>query len=86
MSDNPYSEDNLPNAKVKKVKADVQVKLITIGNSAVGKTALILRYFDEVFSHNSAPTMGVVTKFTNKKILDKNVRLQMFDTAGQEKF
>ena len=46
----------------------------------------MLRYFDEVFSSNTMSTHGVVTKFKNTKILDKNVRIQLYDTAGQEKF
>ena len=62
------------------------MKLITIGNSSVGKTALIMRYFDGVFSHSAIPTMSVVTKYHTLNILDKNVRLQVYDTAGQEKF
>jgi len=72
--------------RTKKAKADFQVKLITIGNSFVGKTNLILRYFDDVFSTDTASTIGVVTKFKNIDIQGKNCRVQMYDTAGQEKF
>ena len=49
--------------------------MIMIGNSNVGKTALMMRYFDDVFADNPMATNGVATKFMNTTVLDKPVRL-----------
>ncbi|EAY14610.1 small GTP-binding protein, putative [Trichomonas vaginalis G3] len=62
------------------------LKILVIGESAVGKSALLLRYIDNVFTQTFMTTIGV--DFKNKVIdIDGNkVKLQIWDTAGQEKF
>ena len=55
-------EDNGSISMKKSKPVDMTIKLITIGNSSVGKTCLILRYYDEVFSEDPTMTMGVNTK------------------------
>ena len=62
-------------------------KVITLGDSEVGKTSLILRLLDNVFTHNYLSTIG----FDLKKKLVKldngeEIRLLIYDTAGQERF
>lgn len=60
------------------------LKILTIGESSVGKTCLILRYTNCNIS--SLPTLGV--DFSNKYInIDgNNIKLQIWDTGGAEKF
>lgn len=64
-------------------------KVVIIGNSAVGKTNLLRRFIDgPVFSADSQPTVGV--ELASKVMVDEATgqrnKMQIFDTAGQERF
>jgi len=65
---------------------DFFIKLVIIGNANVGKTKIIERYVNNIYYPNSTSTMGI--DFYSKKLFikDNNVKLQLWDTAGQEKF
>lgn len=65
---------------------DLQAKVIIIGNSAVGKTSMLLRYADSRFSPSYITTIGIDFKTKIVKHEDKRVKLQIWDTAGQERF
>ena len=68
-----------------KVKQDI--KIITLGDSNVGKTSLIIKYIDNKFTGNFVTTMGFDIK--NKQLTLKDgteAKLMLFDTAGQERF
>ena len=65
---------------------DYAFKLISLGNSGVGKTSLILRYCDSLFSPTFITSIGVDFKIKNLVIDDKRIRLNIWDTAGQERF
>ena len=63
------------------------IKIITLGNTSVGKSSFILKYIENKFTYNYTTTLGL--DFKQKKIKLKNgkeVRLRIFDTAGQERF
>ncbi|KAK6641714.1 hypothetical protein RUM44_013429 [Polyplax serrata] len=62
------------------------LKVVIIGDGAVGKSCLMRRYVNNKFEDNSLHTIGV--EFTNKEIeVDgKTFTLQIWDTAGQERF
>lgn len=64
----------------------IQVKVLMVGDSGVGKTSLLLRYDGDNFQESYITTIGIdfKTKFLN--VGDKRVRLQIWDTAGQERF
>ena len=63
------------------------IKLITLGNSAVGKSSFILKYTDNSFSQEYLSTLGVDYKHKKIKLKNgKDVRLRIFDTAGQERY
>jgi Ras-related protein Rab-8A len=64
----------------------VQLKLLLIGDSAVGKTSLLLRYVDDKFSPSFVATIGIDFKVKRIQIDGADVRLQLWDTAGQERF
>jgi Ras-related protein Rab-7A len=62
------------------------LKIIILGDSNVGKTALMNRYISSKFSAHYKATIGA--DFLTKEIMidDKLVTLQVWDTAGQERF
>jgi len=66
---------------------DEPLKILVVGDVGVGKTALIRRYVHGQFSHNYKATVGVDFAL---KVLPwderTNVRLQIWDIAGQERF
>jgi len=62
------------------------LKILVIGESAVGKSCLLLRYTEGKFSDTFMTTIGVDFKTKVVPIDGKNVKLQIWDTAGQEKF
>lgn len=65
---------------------DLQIKLLMIGDSGVGKTCLLLRYTNDSFSPTFITTIGIDFKVKTVKVEDKTVKLQVWDTAGQERF
>jgi len=65
---------------------DLQIKLMMIGDQAVGKTALLVRYADSEFHEQLLPTIGIDFKNKTIELQGKKIRLQIWDTAGQERF
>ena len=61
-------------------------KIIFLGESGVGKTSILMRYFNNNFDTNSKSTIGVDT-FQNIKITkETKIHYCYWDTAGQERF
>lgn len=65
---------------------DMQIKLLMIGDSGVGKTCLLLRYANDSFSPTFITTIGIDFKIKNINLEGKRIKLQIWDTAGQERF
>ena len=66
-------------------KEKMLAKILTIGESDVGKTCILLRYTDDIFAkHNT--TIGVDHKIKVVNINNKSIKLKIWDTAGQERF
>ncbi|MHA1893315.1 MAG: GTP-binding protein, partial [Candidatus Helarchaeota archaeon] len=61
-------------------------KLVIIGDPGVGKTSLLLRYIENRFEEEYLSTIGVDFYIQNINIDNKEVKLQIWDTGGQEKF
>lgn len=61
-------------------------KILLIGDYGVGKTSILNRFFDNKFSYDLSSTIGVDVFFENIEIDDKIVKLQCWDTSGQERF
>lgn len=61
-------------------------KFIVIGSSGVGKTSILKRLIDDQFSPDNVSTIGVEYMSTVVEIDGQAVKLQIWDTAGQEKF
>jgi small GTP-binding protein len=63
------------------------IKVVLLGETAVGKSSLISRFVDETFISNFIPTMGGGCFSTkNVSIKDKKIKFEIWDTAGQEKY
>lgn len=62
------------------------LKIVILGDSGVGKTTLLQQYVNKKVNAHSKPTIGA--DFSKKEITIDNqiVTLQIWDTAGQEKF
>jgi small GTP-binding protein len=63
-------------------------KVVLLGDSGVGKTCLISRYISGVYDSNSASTNGAsyASKEVTYEKLGKTLMLDIWDTAGQEKY
>mmetsp|Transcript_4528 Transcript_4528/g.10014 ORF Transcript_4528/g.10014 Transcript_4528/m.10014 type:complete len:247 (+) Transcript_4528:185-925(+) len=62
------------------------VRLLMVGDSSCGKTSLVLRFDQNVFSTKFVTTIGVDYRDKMVKIEGAPMRLQLWDTAGQERF
>jgi len=92
---NKINNDNNKNAIIKaekKVKNKtkkqmIDIKLILLGDISVGKSSIIGRYIDNSFSDDYQCTLQVEMKTKIIDIdLDTKVKMNIWDTVGQEKF
>jgi len=61
-------------------------KLLLIGNSGVGKSCILMRYADNSFTENFFNTIGVDFKIKTISLNDQVIKMQIWDTAGQDRF
>ena len=73
-------DDGLP------VEDLLKLKLIVVGNQGTGKSCILNRFVNETFDENYQATIGLDFQSKNVTIHDQDVRLILYDTAGQEKF
>jgi small GTP-binding protein len=65
---------------------ELTIKLLIVGDSTVGKTNFVCSIADNNFNENYFASTGVDLKKTSIKINGKTINLQLWDTAGQEKY
>ena len=65
---------------------DIKLKILILGDSNVGKTSLLLNYADNYFPDSHVSTIGIDYKIKEITIKDLEVRIQLWDTSGQERF
>ena len=65
---------------------ELKFKILIIGDSAVGKTSMLLKYLDNFFPQEHIATIGV--EFRTKTLIKGKfkINLNIWDTAGQERF
>ena len=71
---------------VTKSEFDYLIKLLILGDSAVGKTNFLCKLTENKFNQNYMASTAIDIKNTSIKINGKNIKLQIWDTAGQEKY
>jgi small GTP-binding protein len=64
----------------------LQIKLLLIGDSGVGKSCCLLRFSEDSFTPSFITTIGIDFKIRTIELDGKRVKLQIWDTAGQERF
>ena len=72
--------------KGKSSKKEVEVKIILLGNSGVGKTSIINRYINNTFNNNVTSSLGSQNFEKVVKKGKKTYKLNIWDTTGQEKY
>ena len=65
---------------------DYFIKLLLLGDTGVGKSSLMTSYSDGEFASNIVGTMGIDHKVKTIKHQQKTIRVEIWDTAGHEKF
>jgi Ras-related protein Rab-1A len=65
---------------------DYLFKLLVVGDQGAGKSSLLIRWSDNVFTESFIATIGVDFKIKTISVNGKTVKLQVWDTAGGERF
>ncbi|CBY08421.1 unnamed protein product [Oikopleura dioica] len=65
---------------------DLSLKILLIGDSGAGKTSLLLRYSNNKFESSMIATIGIDFKIKTIVVKGKRIKLQVWDTAGAERF
>eukprot|EP01120_Amphizonella_sp_Union-15-10_P013031 TRINITY_DN5973_c0_g1_i1.p1 TRINITY_DN5973_c0_g1~~TRINITY_DN5973_c0_g1_i1.p1 ORF type:complete len:212 (+),score=28.08 TRINITY_DN5973_c0_g1_i1:173-808(+) len=75
------------NESLSKRNYDYLFKFVLVGSSGVGKTSFMTRFIDNVFETHNTATIGVEFHTCTLEIgVGQTVKLNVWDTAGQEKF
>ncbi|CAF2603298.1 unnamed protein product [Rotaria sp. Silwood2] len=68
------------------IEYDYLFKILIIGDSGVGKTAILQRFAQNYFSNEYFATIGVDFQIRTVNVDTKRCKLQVWDTAGQDRF
>uniref|UniRef100_A0A8C1XL08 Calcium release activated channel regulator 2Ab n=1 Tax=Cyprinus carpio TaxID=7962 RepID=A0A8C1XL08_CYPCA len=84
----PVGKETLQQGPAERSAASPQrlFKVILVGNSSVGKTALLRRFCDGQFHSATTATVGIDYSVRTLNLGDSHVALQLWDTAGQERY
>lgn len=64
----------------------IRIKCVLLGDANAGKTSLVLRYTKDQFTTKCQTTIGCTFKSKELKMDNKIIKLDIWDTAGQEKY
>ncbi|KAI9822032.1 MAG: hypothetical protein M1832_003204 [Thelocarpon impressellum] len=67
-------------------KPSSSVKLVLLGEAAVGKSSLVLRFVNNDFQENKEPTIGAAFLTQKCSLPTRTIKFEIWDTAGQERF
>lgn len=63
-----------------------RIKVVFLGDRSVGKSSIINRFITNQFDTDLQPTVGVDFMGKNVRYKNQNYRIELWDTAGQEKY
>ena len=61
-------------------------KVLLLGNSYVGKTCILLRFSEDTYKDDYEVTIGLNYRIKTLNIDNNPIRMQIWDTSGEEKF
>ena len=64
----------------------LKFKILTLGESMVGKTCILRRFVEKKFIQNHLSTIGIDYRSKSLHIFGRDVKLKIWDTAGQERY
>lgn len=67
-------------------KAPIQVKVVLLGDSGVGKSSIVLRFVADNFKSDAEATIGASYMGKILQFNDKMIKFNIWDTAGQERY
>ena len=76
--------ENEHGIKMPKIQPLAKYKLVFLGDQGVGKTSMITRFMYDTFDNAYQATIGIDFLSKTMYLEDRTVRLQLWDTAGQE--
>ena len=63
------------------------IKILTLGDTTVGKTSIVLRYSDDKFLEDTTlSTIGIDFKIKKINKGGESIKVSIYDTVGQERF
>lgn len=65
---------------------EIAIKVVIVGNGGVGKSSMIQRYCKGIYTKDYKKTIGVDFLERQIEIDGEDVRIMLWDTAGQEEF
>jgi small GTP-binding protein len=83
MSNRP---NNAVNNNAPTINKICQFKVVLLGESAVGKSSLVLRFVKREFHEFQESTIGAAFLTQTVTIDDTTVKFEIWDTAGQERY
>ena len=71
---------------MKSNKNNAPIRVVTVGDASVGKTSLTSRLVEKTFNAFEPSTVGANYQTYSTEVNGDTVELQIWDTAGQEKY
>ncbi|CAG9317470.1 unnamed protein product [Blepharisma stoltei] len=68
------------------MEEELLFRVIIVGDTGVGKSCVLLRFSENIFKEQHNVTIGVEFGTKTVRINDQPIKLQIWDTAGQESF
>jgi Ras-related protein Rab-1A len=84
--DSKFQRRSFDSGEQTRWEVDFLFKLLMIGDPGVGKSCFCLRFTDETFTESYISTIGVDFRIKTVGFENKLIKLQIWDTAGPERF